>query len=48
MDLQKAFDTVDHQILLVKLNHYSIRGVSDDCFKVLSVSISPFLSNYIN
>ena len=29
-DLQKAFDTVDHQILLAKLNHYEIRGVSND------------------
>ena len=34
---QKAFDTVDHQILLIKLNHYGISGVSNDYFKVLSV-----------
>ena len=33
VDLQKAFDTVDHQILLAKLNHYGIRGVSNDFFK---------------
>ena len=32
-DFQKAFDTVDHQILLAKLNHYGIRGVSNDWFK---------------
>ena len=32
-DLQKAFDTVDHQILLAKLNHYAISGVSNDWFK---------------
>ena len=31
--MQKAFDTVDHQILLAKLNHYGIRGVSNDWFK---------------
>ena len=33
VDLQKSFDTVDHQILLAKLNHCGIRGVSNDWFK---------------
>ena len=33
VDLQKAFRTVDHQILLAKLNHCGICGVSNDWFK---------------
>ena len=33
VDFQKAFDTVDSQIRLAKLNHYGIRGVSNDWFK---------------
>ena len=31
--MQKAFDTVNNQILLAKLNHYGIRQVSNDWFK---------------
>ena len=33
LDFQKAFDTVNHELLLKKLYHYGIRGINNEWFK---------------
>ena len=41
IDLQKAFDTVHHNMLLNKVSHYRIRDTANNCFfHILQIEIN--------
>ena len=44
IDLQKTFDTADHDILIQKLNHYGIRGVANNWFSSYLQNRSQYVS----
>ena len=44
IDLSKAFDTVDHQILVSKLNSYGIRDINPKWFKSYLSKRNQFVS----
>ena len=46
LDLKKAFDTVDHKILLEKLRTFGLRELSGDWFQLYLIFIYHFINIY--
>ena len=44
IDLSKAFDTADHQILIKKLQYYGINGTALECFKIYLSNRKQYIS----
>ena len=54
IDFKKAFDIVDHNILLDKISHYGFRGINKDWFssylnnRMQPTQIGPLISKKAN
>ena len=42
--MKKVFDTVDHNILLKKLDYYVVRGIANEWFESYPKNRKPFVS----